>query len=180
MVGALLLVPAFAGMTRLGMVSAVPAREGSGETSAEVSAAQSLLRRILHAEHGGVVVVGEEFAEARPADHGAQCLLGHVGRHVVLELVDEAGFRRGVAVAFVQHLAIMGRKRHVADEEPREDAFTFVGLLVAKRFPVSVSLMSPPSTSAMRRSCNVSTTGNSSSISIWRSEAISGRSALPL
>lgn len=50
----------------------------------------SCSRRVFHAEHAGVVVIGEEFGEARPADHGVERLLRHVGRHMILELIDEA------------------------------------------------------------------------------------------
>src|SRR5258708_6644236 len=52
--------------------------------------------------------------------------------------------------------------------------------LWAKAIPSSVSFKSPPSSSAKRSICRVSATGNNSSISICKSDAISGKSALPL
>src|ERR1700735_4110060 len=61
--------------------------------------------RILEAEHLIRVVVGECFRVARQADHRAQCLLGVVLAHEVLQLIDEAALARRMRGAFVEYPA---------------------------------------------------------------------------
>src|SRR5256885_9380753 len=72
--------------------------------------------RILQAERLAVVVVGEDFRVAAPADDGAQGLLGRFLGHVVLELIEEAALGRRVTGALVQHPAHVRGERHVGDE----------------------------------------------------------------
>jgi hypothetical protein len=138
------------------------------------------LCRVFHAEHGAVVVIGEQLGEARPAHDGAQGLFGQIGRHVVFEFVEEARLGCGVAFALVENAPDMGRERHIADQQPREDALAVVDLGIDEALAVVGELDVAVPTSASRRSCRLSATGNRSSISSCRSDAISGRSALPL
>src|SRR5579862_549146 len=91
------------------------------------------LSRIVQTEHRRLVVIGEQLAEAAPPDHGAQRLLGGVGGHVVLQLVEEAALGRGVAAAFVEDTADVGGKGDVAHQRAGEYFLTAVQVLFGKQ-----------------------------------------------
>ena len=69
------------------------------------------LGRIFQAERAGIVVIGEHFGVAAPADHRPQRQLGVLGAHVVFELVEEAALGCRVVDAFLQDMANMRGKR---------------------------------------------------------------------
>jgi len=58
-----------------------------------------------------MVVVGEHFSLAAPADDGAQRLLRGVLGDAVLELVEEAALRRGVTRTLIERAANVRRER---------------------------------------------------------------------
>src|SRR5580693_696652 len=90
------------------------------------------LRGILQCEGLPVVVVGERLSVAAPADDGAQCLLGRLFRHVVLELIEEAALRCRVAGALIEHAADVRGERHVGDQVTGEQPLTLIGFTARK------------------------------------------------
>src|SRR5436189_5719936 len=78
-------------------------------------------RRMFEAEGLRLVIVGKGFRKTSPAGDRAQSLLCGRRIHVVLELVEEAAFRRHVARSLLQHPAHMRRQRHLAEQRPRKD-----------------------------------------------------------
>src|ERR1700683_771407 len=89
--------------------------------------------RILEAEGGGLIAVGEHLAVAREAHDGAQSLLGVLLAHEVLELVNEAALARDVGGALVEHAADVRRQWHVRQQVPREDALALVQAGIGER-----------------------------------------------
>src|SRR5580704_17123323 len=92
-------------------------------------------RRVLQAEGLPVVIVGEHFRVATPADDGAQRLLGGVLRHVVLELIKEAALGCAVAGALIEHAADVGGEWHVGDQVAREQLLALIDVAVRELLP---------------------------------------------
>src|SRR3954471_19374116 len=83
-------------------------------------------RRIFQAEGLRLVIIGEGFRKTSPGGDRAQSLLCGLRIHVVLELVEEAAFRRRVARSLLQHSAHMRGQRHLAEQRPRKDLLALV------------------------------------------------------
>ena len=70
--------------------------------------------RIVEVEHLGVLVVGEDFAEPRPRNDGAQGLLGLRLAHAVFQFVLEPQSRRAMRRTLLENALDMRGQRHVA------------------------------------------------------------------
>ena len=86
--------------------------------------------RILVAERLGVLVVGEQLAVAAEIDDRPQRPLGVVLRHVVLELLAEAGRRRAVARPLVEHPLDVRGERNVGEQLVAEQLLALVDVHV--------------------------------------------------
>src|SRR5215469_3147404 len=76
-------------------------RKSQGATLFSPRLLLRFLARVVEVEDAAFLVIREGLAVAGERDHGAQRLLGHLLRHLVLELVAEAGGGRAVAAAAV-------------------------------------------------------------------------------
>ena len=90
------------------------------------SAQDGALLRIFEAEGLGVLVIGEELAVAAKVDHSAHGALGVVLGHVVFQLLAEAGGRRAVRGALVEHLANAGGERDIGEQMVAEQLFAMI------------------------------------------------------
>ena len=86
----------------------------------------AILGRILEAEHGILIIVGEGLRVSAPAHDGTQALLGGFLAHEVLQFVDKAAFSRGMRCALIQYAANMSGQRHIIEQVAHENALALI------------------------------------------------------